>query len=86
MGIIEILFGKKEPAKVGEPVAAKEPEPPGPAPAAANGSGKKKTLPKDIESYIHDDEAVKAVFEKCDINAYGGFNAGNIFYYLFPKQ
>ena len=85
MGIIEILFGKKEPAKVGEPVAAKEPEPPGPAPAAANGSGKKKTLPKDIESYIHDDEAVKAVFEKCDINAYGGFNAGNIFYYFISE-
>lgn len=86
MGIIELLFGKKEPAKVGEPVAAKETEPPAPAPAAKSSSGKRKTLPKDIENYIHDDEAVKAMFEKCDINAYGGFNAGNIFYYFISEE
>ena len=39
---------------------------------------KRKTLPNDIEEYIKDDEAVKAVFDKCDINAYGGYGKGNI--------
>ncbi|WP_035790666.1 ankyrin repeat domain-containing protein [Butyrivibrio sp. FC2001] len=33
---------------------------------------KRKRLPKDIKEYIHDDNALKAVFEKCEINAYSG--------------
>ena len=86
MGIIEFLFGKKESLKTSEPVTAKESEPPAPAPAVKSTSAKRKTLPKDIENYIHDDEAVKAVFDKCDINAYGGFNAGNIFFCFISEE
>ncbi len=40
---------------------------------------KLKRLPKDIEDYIHDDEALKKVFERCDINAYRG--SENILFY-----
>lgn len=58
-----------------------------PAPAAGkSGKSKRKTLPKDLEEYITDDEAVKAVFEKCDINAYGTYNKGNIFSYLISED
>lgn len=41
---------------------------------------KLKKLPKDIKNYIKDDEALKAVFEKCEINAYDGLK-NNIFSY-----
>ncbi|WP_035789845.1 ankyrin repeat domain-containing protein [Butyrivibrio sp. XBB1001] len=51
-----------------------------------SGKQKRKTLPKDIENYISDDEAVKAVFEKCDINAYGGYRKGNIFFYKISEN
>ena len=51
-----------------------------------NGKKKRKTLPKDIEEYINDDEAVKAVFDKCDINAYGGYRKGNIFFYKISED
>ncbi len=54
--------------------------------AGKSGKSKRKTLPKDLEEYITDDEAVKAVFEKCDINAYGTYNKGNIFSYLISED
>lgn len=40
---------------------------------------KRKTLPKDFEEIVStgDVSAIKAVFAKCDINAYGGYNKGN---------
>ncbi len=47
---------------------------------------KKKKLPKDFDEILQagDFEAFKAVFESCDVNAYGGYgkephwqNAGN---------
>ena len=47
---------------------------------------KRKTLPNDIEEYIKDDQAVKAVFDKCDINAYGGYGKGNIFFYMISED
>ena len=58
-----------------------------PKPAAGkSGKSKRKTLPKDLEEYITDDEAVKAVFEKCDVNAYGLYSKGNIFFYLISED
>ena len=40
---------------------------------------KRKTLPKEFEQLLQTgtDEEIKAVFEKCDINAYGGYNKHN---------
>lgn len=45
---------------------------------------KRKTLTKDFEEIVKsgDMNAFKKVFDKCDINAYGGYNKGNAF--LFP--
>ena len=40
---------------------------------------KLKKLPNNIEEIIHDDEALKKVFERCDINAYSG--SRNILFY-----
>lgn len=47
---------------------------------AVKKTAKRKTLPKDIDELIQNNntEELKAVFEKCDINAYGGYNKGNI--------
>ena len=43
-------------------------------------TAKRKTLPKDIDERIQNNntEELKAVFEKCDINAYGGYSKGNM--------
>lgn len=40
---------------------------------------KRKTLPKDFEQLVEagNEQEIKSVFEKCDINAYGGYNKGN---------
>lgn len=40
---------------------------------------KRKTLPKDFEQIVQNGsfEDLKSVFDKCDINAYGGFYKGN---------
>lgn len=40
---------------------------------------KRKTLPKDFEQLVEDgnEQEIKNVFERCDINAYGGYNKGN---------
>ena len=40
---------------------------------------KRKTLPKDFEQLVEvgNEQEIKNVFEKCDINAYGGYNKGN---------
>ena len=78
MGIADLFFKKKK--------TVKEEKAEAPAPSNKGVSGKRRTLPKDIENYIGDDEAVKAVFDKCDINAYGGFNAGNIFFYFISEE
>ena len=86
MKLIDIFMGKgknKESAAVKAATESGEPNPPK---AAKSDSGLKKTLPKDIEAYIHDDEAVKAAFSTCDINAYGGFNAGNIFFFFISEE
>lgn len=44
---------------------------------------KRKTLPKEFEALAEsgDEEAVKRVFEKCDINAYGGYEKGNALFF-----
>ncbi|SFU84420.1 ankyrin repeat domain-containing protein [Butyrivibrio sp. M55] len=67
------LFGKKAEEKVDTP-------------PKKSGKQKRKTLPKDIEEYINDDDAVKAVFDMCDINAYGGYRKGNIFFYMISEE
>ena len=40
---------------------------------------KRKTLPKDFEQLVEDgnEQEIKNVFERCDINVYGGYNKGN---------
>ena len=42
-------------------------------------ASKRKTLPKDFEEIVKQGDITlqKAVFDKCDINAYGGFWKGN---------
>ena len=37
---------------------------------------KRKTLPKDFEQLVEvgNEQEIKSVFERCDINAYGGYN------------
>lgn len=44
---------------------------------------KRKTLPKDFDEIIARGnlDEMKAVFEKCDINAYGSYNDGNALYF-----
>lgn len=44
-----------------------------------NMAKKRKTLPKDFEQIVQNGsfEDLKSVFDKCDINAYGGFYKGN---------
>lgn len=51
-------------------------------------TAKRKTLPKDIEELITDNdiEKMKAVFEKCDINAYGGYSKGNLLSFKIPVE
>jgi hypothetical protein len=49
---------------------------------------KRKTLPKNVDELIEkgDTEELKAVFEKCDINAYGGYNKGNLLsFHISPE-
>ncbi|MCI8307673.1 MAG: ankyrin repeat domain-containing protein [Lachnospiraceae bacterium] len=45
---------------------------------------KRKTLIKDFEVLVKNgnDDAVKEVFNKCDINAYGGYGKGNALFFL----
>lgn len=45
---------------------------------------KRKTLPKDFDEIIARGnlDEMKAVFEKCDINAYGSYNDGNALYLM----
>lgn len=40
---------------------------------------KRKTLPRDFDQLVKNgnEAEIKEVFEKCDINAYGGYNRGN---------
>ena len=40
---------------------------------------KRKTLPKDFEQLVEagNEQEIKNVFERCDINVYGGYNKGN---------
>lgn len=49
---------------------------------------KRKTLPKDFEELIKNgnEAEIKAVFEKCNINAYGGYYKGNAFEYLISES
>lgn len=47
---------------------------------------KLKKLPKDIENYIHDDDALKAIFERCEINAYDGLKNNILFYNLSEEM
>ena len=37
---------------------------------------KRKMLPKDFEQLVEagNEQEIKSVFERCDINAYGGYN------------
>ena len=52
----------------------------GEAKQKSKNSAKRRTLPKDVNDLIEkgDTEGLKAVFKKCDINAYGGYNKGNL--------
>lgn len=49
---------------------------------------KRKTLPKNFEQLVtgDDTETIKKVFDKCDINAYGGYNKGNAFSFLISED
>lgn len=49
---------------------------------------KRKTLPKDFEELVKTgtDQEIKNVFEKCDINAYGGYSKGNAFEFLISEN
>lgn len=49
---------------------------------------KRKTLPKNFEKLVKDRETekIKKVFDKCDINAYGGYNKGNAFSFLISED
>lgn len=49
---------------------------------------KRKTLPKDFEQLVEagNEQEIKNVFEKCDINAYGGYNKGNAFEFLISES
>ena len=40
---------------------------------------KRKTLPKDFEQLVEagNEQEIKNVFERCDINVYGGYNKGH---------
>ncbi len=48
---------------------------------------KRKTLPKDFEQLVKtgNEPDIKKVFDKCDINAYGGYNKGNAFEFLISE-
>ena len=49
---------------------------------------KRKTLTKDFEQLVenNDTEAIKKVFEKCDINAYGGYFKGNALSFRLSEE
>lgn len=49
---------------------------------------KRKTLTKDFEQLVenNDTEAIKKVFEKCDINAYGGYYKGNALSFRLSEE
>ncbi len=49
---------------------------------------KRKTLPKDFEQLVkgNETEKIKKIFDKCDINAYGGYNKGNAFSFLISED
>lgn len=49
---------------------------------------KRKTLVKDFEQLVKDGdiEKIKEVFNKCDINAYGGYNKGNALSFLISEE
>lgn len=51
-------------------------------------SNKRKTLVKDFEEIVErgNEEEIKAVFQKCDINAYGGFYKTNALGFLLPDE
>ena len=51
-------------------------------------SNKRKTLVKDFEEIVErgNEEKIKAVFKKCDINAYGGFYKTNALGFLLPNE
>lgn len=51
-------------------------------------SNKRKTLVKDFEEIVErgNEEEIKAVFKKCDINAYGGFYKTNALGFLLPNE
>lgn len=49
---------------------------------------KRKTLVQDFEELVKagNEEEIKAVFTKCDINAYGGYNKGNALEFLLSAE
>ena len=49
---------------------------------------KRKTLPADFNEIAKsgDSEAIKEVFDKCDINAYGGYGKGNALFFLLNDE
>ena len=49
---------------------------------------KRKTLPKDFDVIVKsgDRETIKAVFDKCDINAYGGYGKGNALFFMLDDE
>lgn len=50
--------------------------------------GKRKTLVKEFDELVKEGntEKLKAVFEKCDINAYGGYSKGNALSFDLPEE
>lgn len=50
--------------------------------------GKRKTLVKEFDELVKegDMEKLKAVFEKCDINAYGGYSKGNALSFALSEE
>lgn len=49
---------------------------------------KRKTLPNDFKQLVEagNEQEIKKVFEKCEINAYGGYNKGNAFEFLMSED
>lgn len=49
---------------------------------------KRKTLVKEFEDLVKENDLgkLKEVFQKCDINAYGGYNKGNALSFLISRE
>ena len=88
MGLFDILKKNKEAAKVETSTIEEIVNECELKPTAPKKSSKRKTLVKEFEQYVRDenDDAIKEVFKRCDINAYGGVYKTNALGFMVSEN